>query len=59
MLFTNWFGRTDDQTSLRSNARVGRNDQTRKLEIVDWFRDKGHGGTFAVFAVVLPRRLLV
>ena len=59
VLFTNWFGRTDDQTVTGIVAGVGRSDPTSGLDILGWVRDFGRGLVFAVPVVVLPRKLTV
>lgn len=59
VLFTNWFGRTDDQTVPGIVADVGRGDPTYRLGVGDWVRGHGGGVVFAVSAVVLPRKLVV
>lgn len=56
-LFTNWFGRTDDQTVPGVVAHVGRDYQTEKLLVCGWSRSHGYPYVFAVSAVVLPRKL--
>lgn len=58
-LFTNWFGRTDDQTVPGSVAGVGRRGPTSGLGVGDWYRGGGLGSVFAVPVVVLPRKLAV
>lgn len=57
VLFTNWFGRTDDQTFHGDVAGVGRHVPTSGLYVVGWSRDDGPGLVFAVPVVVLPRKL--
>ena len=61
VLFTNWFGRTDDQTrSPGFVASVGRHAPAHHLFVDDWVR--GYGGGLLIFAfpvVVLPRKLAV
>ncbi len=59
VLFTDWFGRTDDQTVPGYVARVGRSHPTLRLGVGDWSRGSGGGDVFAVSAVVLPRKLAV
>ena len=59
VLFTNWFGRTDDQTVPGLVAYVGRNDPAIRLLVHAWPRDLGPGHLFAVSTVVLPRQLAV
>lgn len=58
-LFTNWFGRTDDQTVPGFVALVGRDDPSSGLYVHVWGRDDGGGVVFAVPVVVLPRKLAV
>ncbi len=58
-LFTNWFGRTDDQTFLGLVAIVGRFDPTGRLLVDGWPRGIGSDFLFAVPVVVLPRKLAV
>jgi len=59
VLFTDWFGRTDDQTVPGGVAHVGRRDPTHGLHVGDWSRDGALDGFFAVPVVVLPRKLAV
>ena len=59
VLFTDWFGRTDDQTIPGNVADVGRLDPTGGLDVVDCRRGRGPGYVFAVPVVVLPRKLAV
>lgn len=56
VLFTNWFGRTDDQTVPGLVAHVGRDDPTDKLLVCGWSRGHGYRYVFAVSVVVLPRK---
>ena len=56
-LFTNWFGRTDDQTVPGIVSGVGRSDPASGLDVLGWVRDFGRGLVFAVPVVVLPRKL--
>ncbi len=57
VLFTNWSGRTDDQTVPGHVAFIGRLDPTLGLFLDGWLRDRGRGDVFAVSAVVLPRKM--
>ena len=59
VLFTNWHGRTDDQTVSGSTANVGRSDSTSRLSVGAWVRGDGYGPLFAVSVVVLPRKFVV
>lgn len=59
VLFTNWHGRTDDETSHGSVATVGRSDPTRKLSVGGWIRGDGYDRLFALAAVVFPQKLAV
>lgn len=59
VLFTNWFGRTDDQTVPGDVADVGRGDPTFRLRVSVWHRGNGVDGVFAVPVVVLPRKLVI
>ena len=58
VLFTDWFGRADDQTVSGFVAVVGRFDPTSRLLVLDWVR-ASLGIVFAVPVVVLPRKLAV
>lgn len=57
ILFTSWFGRTDDQTAPGLVAHVGRDDPTERLLVCGWPRVFGYRYAFAVSVVVLPRKL--
>lgn len=57
LLFTDWFGRTDDQTSPGRVAGVGRNEPSYWLDVSDWNRGRGSSVVFAFLTVVLPRKL--
>ena len=59
VLFTDWFGRTDDQTVPGHVACVGRRASADRLGVSDWHRGDGDGRVFAVSVVVLPRQLAV
>lgn len=59
VLFTDWFGRTDDQTVPGYVAHVGRYDPTYRLGVNDWHRGGRHVYVFAVSVVVLPRKLVI
>jgi hypothetical protein len=59
VLFTNWFGRTDDEASPDLVINVGRADPTSRLSVGAWVRGDGYGPLFAVSVVVLPRQLTV
>jgi len=59
VLFTDWFGRTDDQTVPGIVAGVGRFDPADRLDVHDWDRGGGDDYVFAVPVVVLPRKLAV
>lgn len=59
VLFTNWFGRTDDQTIPGRVANVGRYNPTSRLLVRYWDRDLGYDVVFAVPVVVLPRQSAV
>ena len=59
VLFTDWSGRTDDQTVSDSTANVGRSDPTKKLSVGAWMRGDGYNRLFAVFVVVLPQKMAV
>lgn len=59
LLFTSWFGRTDDQTVPGGVAGVGRLGPADGLRVVVWFRGRGYGSVFVVPVVVLPRKLVV
>jgi len=59
VLFTNWFGRTDDEASPDLVINVGRADPTSRLSVGAWVRGDGYGPLFAVSVVVLPRKLAV
>lgn len=56
LVFTDWFGRTDDETFPGHVAYVGR-DPLHLLNVNDCSRGDGNGFIFAVPAVVLPRKL--
>lgn len=57
VLFTDWFGRTDDQTVSGGVVGVGRFDPTSRLVVCGWPRDRGSSIVFAFHAVVLPQKL--
>lgn len=59
VLFTNWFGRTDDQTIPGGVVIVGRFDSASRLDVCVWPRGYGVDFVFAVPVVVLPRKLAV
>lgn len=56
VLFTDWSGRTDDQTVPGDGITVGRNTPTSGLDVVVWGRGVDFIDVFAVLMVVLPRR---
>lgn len=60
VFFTNWDGRTNDQTDSAisdSVAWVGRAMPSNPLSVISWFKDYKDSGVFAVPIVVLPRKL--
>lgn len=57
VLFTNWFGRTDDQKFSGFVACVGREGPARRLRVESWYRTRGYHNVFAVSIAVLPRKL--
>lgn len=57
VLFTDWYGRTDDQTVPGHVVRVGRADPAGRLVVKRWHRAHGDDNVFAVPVVVLPRKL--
>jgi len=59
VLFTNWFGRTDDQTVPGFVAIVGRYVPASRLDVFGWNRFYGNILVFAVSTVVLPQKLAV
>lgn len=60
VLFTDWFGCTNDRSSDPGNATVvGRKDPTGGLRVGDWRRVGGIDLVSAVSVVVLPRKLTV
>lgn len=59
VLFTDWFGRTDEETIPGHVAHVGRGDPTRGFHIGDWSRVNGDEDVFAVSVVMLPWKLAV
>lgn len=59
ILFTDWFGRTDDEIAPDYTLNVGRNDPTNELSIGAWNRSDGYDPLFAVRVIVLPRKLTV
>lgn len=59
VLFTNWSGRTDDQTVPDVVVGVGRVTPTSGLHVVGWGRSFGRADIFVVPVVVLPRKLVV
>lgn len=56
VVFTDWFGRTDDQTSPGRVAFVGRIDPSIGLDVDGWSRAGGSDSVFGVPVVVLPRK---
>ena len=59
VLFTDWFGRTNDQAFPDVVASVGRYNSTLGLRVYGSRRGLGDGDIFAVPVVVLPRKLAV
>ncbi|MBF8249549.1 MAG: hypothetical protein HW400_150 [Candidatus Levybacteria bacterium] len=59
VLFTNWYGRTNDQIVSGHVAYVGRHAPASLLDVSDWSRGVGRDSVFAVPVVVLPRKLAI